>query len=137
MQWTPDTCTCTFEYEPVAELVMADVAFPPTVTTPCPDHEMLGADGDKIHRQVLKENRSKNNVRELAAHAAPKMAKPVNGGVDLADDVDYKWSFTGSGLARSLVVEFTGRALSNAEKTQIRAAIAANVDRVPVATTVL
>lgn len=134
--WTPDTCSCVHVQDDDGG---GGVAHVKTLNV-CAAH--LGLVGLPSFSQCLKENQAKNNLRQLAAQSVVKLRKAIinpdgSTTIDLADSVDYRWSFTGVGLARAMTAQFVGVTLTNAEKKAIADAVKANALLVPLTVTVL
>ena len=134
-RWSPDTCGCVFDVTWDPDEVVA-------VIQTCPAH--AGLPDVDVHESVLRENRTKNYLLGRALQQVAKLGKTLpDGGVTLADEVEYVWEFTGSGRDRALSVRFQGVVLSAAEKGLIRAAMSQPLatehgwQRQPVTTTVV
>lgn len=135
-RWRPDTCACIIEYAHDTDLDPDGHDLVVTSISPCPAHSMLSRaspitrvhdmSGPEAAMAVKRENHAKNRALALAQGSTPRLRRGSGPNADsLPDDVEYAWSFTGTGAARTLQVEFRGAGLSGPEKATIRAAIVA------------
>lgn len=123
--WSPDTCKCVVEYawDDTSPQETRVHSHNKTVKT-CPAH--TGIVGPALFNLLLRENQSKNMMLHESVKAVSKLRKPNNDANinDLADGVEYVYSFSGSGDSRILSVKFNGANLNALDNVSLRAAAA-------------
>jgi len=116
----PDTCECVFEYIWDEIITEADrVHVFDKVNNTCPNH--TGLSGITLYDTVLKENSTKNILKQEIIDSIPRLTKKItiSDGSEVDDlDVDYNWSFSGSDANRQLDVIMTE--LTDTEKTNLQ-----------------
>ncbi len=109
--WTPDTCTCTVTYtwdDTVAQNLRVHTF--QSVVTQGAEHSALP--GATLWSTITLENTTKNQIQPLVQQIAP--------GIDVTTWLQQvTWSFSGSGAARVLTVNF-GSLLTSAQKAQLQ-----------------
>lgn len=121
--WNPDTCGCEIEYE-------WDDAVPPEsrvhtskkITRACPAHSTIDIVDKHDHfATVLNENQRKNKLHgEIMEQFTELVDVDEQGGKHLKSNINYKFSFEGTGKNRILNVELEGADLKAADKKKIK-----------------
>jgi hypothetical protein len=152
--WSPDTCGCIISYSWDSTLSEDErihtpfcVGRPEDAHRPegfCAAHEELDIEevfpeGRDVltkldwHKRrsaplfdvIVRENRSKNLMREAVLKRVPRISKSKNS--EFVDDVDFSYEFKGRGANRSLSIGVKGATLTSQEKT-VLASEASNLD---------
>lgn len=126
--WKPDTCDCVVEeiYEGTAIVGGGQVIKKCEAHSTVADEDLYGVlyanpDGEnKVKNQMYRVLLGMEDVKGLGLEKVTK-DKEGNDITELADGVDYKWSFEGIGYDRKLKVEVKGATLKKADKDSIKA----------------
>ena len=126
--WKPDTCNCVIE-----EIYQGtEIVGGGQVVKKC-DHHSAVADEDLygvLYANPDGENKVKNQMyrvllgmEDVKGLGLEKITKNKEGNdiTELADGVEYKWSFDGVGYDRKLKVEVKGATLTKGKKDSIKA----------------
>ena len=108
-RWRPDTCSCIFEYtwDSTVKPELRTHTFRNIINT-CQEHSSIQSDADKINI-VRTENTRKNRALQLVLENGPSQLYSIrqsDGVRILRDNVDYRWSFSGSASNRTLNISF-------------------------------
>ncbi len=118
-RWSPDTCLCVFEYTwDNAVPAESRVHTLSKVVNTCTSHS--GLSGTILYTRILKENFTKNTLRQEIIDTIPRLTEKVAavGGTIDKLNVPYNWSFSGNDDTRTLTV--TVAELTDGEKTTLQ-----------------
>jgi hypothetical protein len=126
--WKPDTCDCVIEeiYQGTEIVGGGQVVKKCAAHSTVEDKDLYGVlyanpDGEnKVKNQMYRVLLGMEDVKGLGLEKVTKN-KEGNDVIELADGVDYKWTFDGLGYNRKLKVEVKGAALTKAKKDNIKA----------------
>ena len=122
-RWSPDTCSCVFEYtwdDAVPQLSRSHTLS--RVPNKCPTH--TAQTDSNCYTTVLEENSRKNVALQVCLDNGPSTLYDLSGTTKiLKSTVGYITTWSGTAPNRLLTVSFSGVTLTTAQKSTIQTAL--------------
>lgn len=128
MRWSPDTCGCSFDFEP--DDINHNNQIHLGVITTCSAHS--GLSGEQLHQVVLKENQSKNKIHGqlLAIPELTQLVSQSDGSIvtKFKPGIDFEPIWSGKDDSRVLNIMVIGYSLTAQNKSDIQSFIDTKLD---------
>ena len=121
-QWSPDTCTCIFEYIWDDSLPESSRAHNLATVIKCPEHSVQ-ADNNAVWNTVLEENPRKNQAwKEILDNATADMVEtdPSSGTLVFKPGIFVDYAYSGTVPNRVLTLTLRGKTLTANQRNGIQ-----------------